>query len=70
MEQYMAHSHENCTINNGCSKMELHLDWEHIFAYFMICCWPPSVSRDNGLCAHSMSVRVAASPAVTVQSDV
>ena len=33
------------------------------------CCWPPSVSRCNGLCVHTVSVRVAAAPAVTVQSD-
>ena len=37
--------------------------------YKHICCWPPSVSRDNGFCALSVSVRVAAAPALTVQSD-
>ena len=33
------------------------------------CCWRPSVSKDNWLCVHGVSVRVAAAPAVTVESD-
>ena len=40
----------------------------HRSSYIHCYCWPP-VSRDNGLCAHTVSVRVAAALAVTVQSD-
>jgi len=30
---YMTHSHANCTINTGCSEMEINVDWENIFMY-------------------------------------
>ena len=41
-----------------------------ISKWFGWCCsWPPSVSRENRLCAHTVSARVAAAPGVIVQSD-
>ena len=31
MDKCTVHSHKNCTINSGCSEMEINLDWENIF---------------------------------------